>query len=142
MKEKLDNLTVTQIAFIGYTLNGIAWIASAITLLLTFFSVLSDVFSVIAIISQCALFLLVLPNDKMDEMAEVNLRKAESKSLHGIKYSVLLILVIFATWLLITHPAKMIPLEVLGAAIISISIGMLGIANFLTGLYLYRFEKE
>lgn len=146
IKDSFTNISLSRMTYISHTLSGIAWllIAASAFIINDTMSIIRTILIILAIVCTAFQITAILPKDKEDEMADLNLKKAESATLSGIKtYIVAALLVLFIaliiTWRRGIRNVNIAFVFMVGVAIL---LSILGISNLLVGFFFRKYEKE
>lgn len=146
IKDNFINISLSRMTYISHTLSGIAWllIAASVFIPNSIMGIIRTILIILAIVCTAFQITAILPKDKEDEMADRNLKKAESAALSGIKTYIVaallaLLIALIISWKKGVRDVNIAFVFMVGMAIL---LSILGISNLLVGFFFRKYEKE
>lgn len=146
LKDSFTNISLSRMTYISHTLSGIVWllIAASVFIINDTMSIIRTILIILAIVCTAFQITAILPKDKEDEMADLNLKKAESSALSGIKTYIVAALLTLLIALIITwkRGVRVINIAFVFMVGVAILLSILGGSNLLVGFFFRKYEKE
>lgn len=146
LKDSFTNISLSRMTYISHTLSGIVWllIAASVFIINDTMSIIRTILIILAIVCTAFQITAILPKDKEDEMADLNLKKAESSALSGIKTYIVAALLTLLIALIITwkRGVRVINIAFVFMVGVAILLSILGVSNLLVGFFFRKYEKE